>query len=132
VSADSRYTGWVSFAAWLMVTIGALYILEGLIAIIRDQYYVLTDNQIIVFDLRTWGWVMLIWGIIVGLAGYGLISGAGWARWVAIVVSTISVLIQLTFVGGATYPLWAPTLIAFCVIVIYALLVHWDEVRGTV
>ena len=47
-----------------------------MIAIIRDQYYVLAPNQIIVFDVTTWGWITLIWGIVVALAGFGLLSGA--------------------------------------------------------
>jgi hypothetical protein len=132
VNGNSRWTGWVSFAAWLMVTIGALYVVEGLIAIFRDKYYLQAADQIIVFDLTTWGWVMLIWGILVGLAGYGLISGAGWARWLGVLVGTVSVLIQLSFVGGATYPLWALTMIAFCMLVVYVLIVRWDDVRGSV
>src|SRR5881392_3022876 len=75
----SRWAGWIGFAGWLMIIIGTLDFFEGLIAVIRGQYYVLTPNQIVVFDLRTWGWITLFWGIVVGLAGLGLLSGGGWA-----------------------------------------------------
>jgi hypothetical protein len=128
----SRWTGWVGFAGWLLVVIGIIEVIEGLIAVIRDNYYVLTANQIIVFDLTTWGWITLFWGIIVGLTGWGLLMRAGWARWIAIVVGTVNVISQLSFVGSAQYPLWALTVITFTVIVIYALIVRWDEVEATV
>lgn len=128
----SRWTGWVGFAGWLLVVIGILEVIEGLIAVIRDNYYVLTANQIIVFDLTTWGWITLFWGIIVGLTGWGLLMRAGWARWVAIVAGTVNVISQLSFVGSAQYPLWALTVITFTLIVIYALIVRWDEVEATV
>jgi hypothetical protein len=127
---NERWTaGWLGFTAWLMITIGGLYVVQGLIALIRDKYYLLAADQIIVFDLTTWGWIMLIWGIVVGLTGFGLLAGAGWARWVGIVVGTLSVLIQLSFVGAAQFTLWALTVIAFCVIALYILLVRWDEAR---
>jgi hypothetical protein len=129
MNTTSRWSGWVGFAGWLMVVIGALDFFEGLIAIIRDKYYVLTPSQIIVFDLTTWGWITLIWGIVVAFAGWSLLSRAGWARWFAIVVGSLNVIAQLGFVGSAQYPLWALTTIAFSVVVIYALIVHWEEVQ---
>jgi hypothetical protein len=130
MNGNDRWTaGWLSFTAWLMITIGGLYVLQGLIALIRDRYYVLAPDQIIVFDLTTWGWIMLIWGIVVGLTGFGLLAGAGWARWVGILVVTLSILVELSFAGAAQYTLWALTVIAFCVIALYVLLVRWDEAR---
>ena len=60
---SSRWAGWVSFAGWLMIVIGSLDFFEGLIAIIRGKYYVLTASQIVVFDLRTWGWIVLLLGV---------------------------------------------------------------------
>ncbi len=69
--ASNRWTGWIAFAGWLMVIIGTIDFFQGLIAVIRDQYYVFTPNQIVVFDMTTWGWITLIWGIVLGLAGLG-------------------------------------------------------------
>ena len=81
------------------------------------------------FDLTTWGWIMVIWGVVVGLTGFGLLAGASWARWLGILVGTLSVIIQLAFVGTAQYPLWALTVVAFCLIAVFVLLVRWDEAR---
>ena len=127
----SRWTGWIGFAGWLMFFIGVLDFFEGLIAVIRGQYYVLTPSQIIVFDMRTWGWITLIWGIVLIFAGWSLLTGSSWARWFAIVVGSLNVLGQLGFVGGAQYPLWALTTITLSIVVIYALIVRWDEVQTT-
>ena len=125
----NSWTGWVAFAGWLMVLIGTLDFFQGLIAVIRDQYYVLAPNQIIVFDLTTWGWITLIWGIVVALAGLGLLARSGWARWFAIVVGSLNFVVQLGFVGSSQYPLWALTVLALTVVVLYALIVRWDDVR---
>src|SRR4026207_2471828 len=100
--ARSRtWTARISFAGWLMIIIGTLDFFEGLIAVIRDQYYVLAPNQIIVFDLTTWGWITLIWGIVVALAGLGRLARSGWARWFAIVVGSLNFVVQLGFVGSS-------------------------------
>ena len=65
MARNTRWTGWIGFAGWLMIIIGGLDFFEGLIAIIRGEYYAVTPNQIIVFDTTTWGWITLLWGIIV-------------------------------------------------------------------
>jgi hypothetical protein len=126
-SRSRAWSGWVAFAAWLMLIIGAVDFFEGLIAVIRGQYYVLTADQVIVFDVKTWGWLMMAWGIILALAGFSLLVRAGWARWFTILVCSVNVLGQLGFVGAAQYPLWALTAIALNVTVLYALIVRWDE-----
>jgi hypothetical protein len=132
MASNRTWTGWIVFAGWLLIVIGFIDAFQGLIAIIRDKYYVLTPSQIIVFDVTTWGWITLLWGIVVALAGIGLLSGAGWARWFAIVAGSLNFIVQLGFVGGAQYPLWALTGLALTAVVLYALIVRWeaaDELR---
>ena len=125
---NSSWTGWIAFAGILMVLIGGIDVFQGLIAIIRDNYYAITPNQIIVFDLTTWGWITLLLGIVVCLAGFGLLSGATWARWFTIVVACLSLISQLGFVGNSAYPLWALTGITLTLVVLYALIVRWGDV----
>jgi hypothetical protein len=125
----SAWSGWIAFGGWIMIVIGALDFFEGLIAVIRGQYYVLTANQILVFNIRTWGWVTLIWGCVIVLAGLGLLSGSSWARWFAIIVGSLNFIVQLGFVGSAQYPLWALTVLGLTVVVLFALIVHWDDSR---
>ncbi len=124
---SSTWSGWIGFTGCLVLVIGIANFIEGLIAVIRGQYYVLTSSQVIVFDVKTWGWIMILWGIIVTLAGLGLLSGAGWARWFTIFVGFITFFTQLGFLGAAQYPLWALTVLTLTVIMLYGLLVHWDD-----
>ena len=119
-------TGWILFAAIMMMVVGALDFFEGLIAIVRDKYYVVSGSQLIVFDVSTWGWVMLIWGIVLFLAGLALWGGAGWARWLAVVLASFNVLGQLGFLGSTQYPLWTLVIIGLNIIVIYALTARWE------
>ena len=128
----SRWTGWIGFAGWLMIVIGVLDFFEGLIAVIRGEYYVLTANQIIVFDTTTWGWLTLLWGIVLVFVGWGLLSRSSWARWVSIVALSVNIIGQLSFFGSASYPLWALTVLTLSIVVLYALIVRWDEVAVTV
>ena len=126
-SRSGAWAGWIGFAGWLMIIIAMLDFFQGLIAIIRSQYYVLTPNQIIVFDTTTWGWITLIWGIVVGCAGFGLLAGSSWARWFTIVVASVNFIVQLGFVGSSQYPLWALTVQGLTLVVLYALIVRWND-----
>jgi len=124
---SERWSGWISFAGLMIIIIGGLDFFEGLIAVIRGEYYAVTATQIVVVDLTTWGWVMMIWGVILVLAGFGILSGASWARWFSIVVLSLNVIAQLGFVGSAQYPLWALTVLTLTIVVLYALIVRWND-----
>jgi uncharacterized membrane protein (DUF2068 family) len=113
-----------------MLIMGALDFFQGLIAVVRDQYYVMTPDQIIVFDRSTWGWLTLFWGIVLMFAGLGLLSRSSWARWFAIVAGSITFILQLGFVGSSQYTLWALTVLTLNIVVLYALIVHWRDTEA--
>ena len=75
MAQDRSWSGWIGFAAVLLLVVGMIDIFQGLIAIIRGQYYAWPPGQIIIFDLKTWGWITLFWGIVAVLAALGLASG---------------------------------------------------------
>ena len=131
MATTETWAGWIRLGGILMLIIASVDFFEGLIAIIRSEYYVLSPNQIIVFDTTTWGWIMLLWGIVVGCAAFGLLSSASWARWFTIVAGSLNFIIQLGFVGSAQYPLWALTMLALNAIVLYAVTVRWGEASET-
>jgi hypothetical protein len=127
--------GWIAFAGTLLVLVGGIDFFQGLIALFEDEYYVPTGSGFLVFDLTGWGWTMVIWGVLLVLAGLGLVAGQGWARWFAIVVVSLNVIAQLGFLGNTQNSLWSLTVIALNIIVLYALTARWDESRveiGTV
>jgi len=118
--------GWIVFAAVVMLIVGVLDFFEGLIAIIRDNYFVIHGNQLIVFDTTKWGWITLIWGIVLVIAGFGLWTGSGWARWFTIIVVGLNILGQLSWLGASSYPLWSLVIITLNIIVLYALCARWQ------
>ena len=126
MASPRSWAGWVAFAGWVMVIIAAIDFFEGMIAAIRGQYYLWGSNQIIVFDMRTWGWLTMIWAVVVGIAGLGLLSGASWARWFTIIVGSINFIQQLGFGGNANYPLWTLTSLVLTGVVLWVLIARWE------
>jgi len=128
--ASSAWTGWVGFAAIMLTLIGTITFFEGLVAVARDEYYVVTGKQVLVFDLTTWGWIMLFWGIILFLAGLGLAAKSSWARWFTIFAVALNLLAQLGFLGNTQYPLWALVVIGLELMVLFALTARWGHVAS--
>jgi hypothetical protein len=119
-------SGWISFAAIVMMIVGTLDFFEGLIAVVRGKYYVVSSSQVIVFDTRTWGWLTLLFGIVLVIAGAALAGGAGWARWVTVLLASVNILGQLSWLGSSSWPLWTLVIIALNFTVIYALTARWE------
>jgi hypothetical protein len=118
---------WVGFASLIMLLLGAFAFFQGLIAIVRDRYYSLSPDEIIVFDLTTWGWIVLFWGSIVAMAAVALWSHSDLARWFGIGIVIVNILAELAFTGGNHYPLWALIDLALNIIVLYALIMRWND-----
>lgn len=127
MSTKRTMAGWVVFAGMVMAILGGIDIFQGLIALFEDEYYAVTRSGFLVVDLTAWGWVMLIWGVLLLLAGFALMAGRGWARWVTIILVSLNVFAQLGFLGNSQYPLWALTAIALNVLVLFALTARWSE-----
>ena len=119
--------GWIGFAGILIVIVGMLDFFQGLIALFNDNYYVVSASGFLVVDLTGWGWIMLIWGVLLVLAGMGLLGGQEWARWFAILLVALNFIAQLGFLGNSQYPLWSLTTLALSVIVLYALTARCSE-----
>ena len=124
--------GWIGFAAIVLVIVGGIDFFQGLIAVFEDEYFVPTESGFLVFDLTGWGWTMMIWGVLLVLAGLGLAAGQGWARWFAIVVVSLNIIGQLGFLGNTQNPVWSLTVIALNIIVLYALTARWNESQAEV
>src|SRR4051795_8875051 len=127
-ATSDRWAGWVVFASIMLCVIGALNVVQGLVALTNDTYFLVrADDHLLLTDFTGWGVVLLIWAAIQIAAGLGLNSGKGWARVLAIIVACGSVLIQTLFLSA--YPIWSTIIIAIDVVVIYALTARWGEAR---
>ncbi|MEU0303436.1 hypothetical protein ABZ252_28935 [Streptomyces sp. NPDC006175] len=114
-------SGWTVFAAVMMIFGGAMAVLEGIAAIAKDDLFVATRDYVFKFSLTGWGWVHLILGVVVVLAGFALFSGALWARAVGVLLAGL--LVVAHFLWLPYYPFWSLVLIAINVFVIWALCV---------
>lgn len=130
MNENRSMAGWIGFAAMLLLLVGIIDFFQGLVAVFEDDYYVVTKAGFLAFDLTTWGWTMMLWGVLLALAGLGLAAAQGWARWFAIVLVSVNILAQLGFSGNSQYPLWALTVLTLSIFVLYALTVRWTESRA--
>ena len=116
-------SGWVIggtvFAGVLMLMIGVFHAIAGLVAIFDDQFYVVTRNYTFEFDVTAWGWIHLIGGILVALAGVYVFSGTTWARVLGIALAVLSALANFFFIPY--YPFWSILMIAIAIWVIWSL-----------
>jgi hypothetical protein len=111
--------GLVGFAGFIMITIGVFHIVQGIAAIIEDDFYVLTRNYAYEVDISTWCWIHLVIGVILVLAGFYVFSGTLWARIIGIILAVMSAVANFFYVPY--YPVWSILIIALDVVVIWAL-----------
>jgi hypothetical protein len=111
--------GFTAFAGAIMLMIGTFQIFAGLAAILENEFFAVGRNYAYEIDVTGWGWLHLIIGIIIVLAGIGVFSGAVWARTVGIALALLSAISNFFFIPY--YPVWAVLIIALNVIVIWAL-----------
>jgi hypothetical protein len=117
--------GFTLFAGIIIITVGILHALWGLAAIINDKFFVVGPNYTYDLDVSAWGWIHLIVGVIVGLAGFFLLSGAAWARGFVVGLAVLSLVAN--FMAIPYFPAWAIVMIALDVLAIWALTVYrWD------
>lgn len=122
-----RWTGWIAFAGIMMIIGGVLQGLYGLIALLNDQWVVWGNTGAAFLDLTQWGWVHLIWGIVMILAGIGVMSGNLLARIVGVFLAGITAVVNFAFIP--VYPLWSVIVVVIAIVVIYALVAHGRDMK---
>jgi hypothetical protein len=122
VGPNTAWSGWVIFAATMMVLLGGFDIIDGLIALLNSSYY--GSTHLLLGNYQSWGWWNLILGSILVVTGLSLFTGSPWARIVGIIFAVLNALSQLVFI--AVFPIWALAVIAIDVVVIYALAVNQE------
>jgi hypothetical protein len=120
-SYDVAGSGWLTFAATLLGLAGAFNIIDGIVALSKSKFF--TANATYVFsDLRGWGWILLILGILQVVAAFTLFGGSELARWFGISVASLNAIGQL--LAAPAYPLWSLMMFAVDILIIYALAVY--------
>ena len=125
----SGWVGWIYFASVLIIIVGGLNVIQGLAALLRDEtYWVTLGGSVVTFDITSWGWIHLIFGIVLVLVGIALMQGSTFARVVGVVLVSLNLIAQFSY--ATLYPFWAIIAVGIDVLIIYALLVHGRELKA--
>ena len=122
------WVGWIYFAGIILVVRAIFQGFFGVVALSKEDFYVVTQNQLAVFDFTAWGWVHIALAILLFAGGFSLLHGGTFGRVVACFAASFSMLANLIFLPA--YPVWSIAAIVLDVLVLYAILVHGDEARA--
>ena len=118
--------GWISFAGFVMIIVGGFHVLEGLGMVINSDQFP-GEDTILSQQVETWGWIHLLVGVVLVLAGIGVFSGNVLARTVGVIAAIVSAM--GAFASMTFYPFWGLAIIAVDVAVIWALTTHGRDVQ---
>jgi uncharacterized membrane protein len=121
-AGDDVTAGWLRLGGVLILVIGAFAVIEGSVALLAPTTYLSVDGTVLTIDIDAWGWVLLVLGVLLVVAGVSLLRGAtARACVVGVVLVALSTVVQLAWLPA--YPVWAILMIVLDVLVIRALVV---------
>ena len=123
----SGWTGWVYFGGILML-VGAFFQgLLGVVALSKPDFYVVTNENLAVFNFTAWGWGHIILSVLLLTAAFSVFAGGAWGRIFGSLIAGLSILANLVFLPA--YPIWSTAAIVIGSLVLYALVIHGGEVK---
>ena len=131
--AGERATGWAAwlvFAAVMLAVVGLFAVMQGLTALLNEDFYTVTRRGLVITaDYPVWGWVHLVMGLVAIVTGWGLQRANPFARLAGITIAVLVIMVNLAFLPA--YPWWSTLMIAFNLLVIYAITVHGEAVGAS-
>jgi hypothetical protein len=121
VDESVRGGGWLFFAGIMVFIVGVLNAIWGIAAIDEAQFFI-EDQRFIIEDLKTWGWIILIVGVIQLIAAFSIWAGGEFGRWIGIISATLSAIGALLSMPG--FPLWSLCIFGVDLLIIYGLGVY--------
>jgi len=73
-------------------------------------------------NLNTWGWFLLVLGVVQLLAAFAVWRGVSWGRWFGVASASVNAILQTMFIPA--YPIMAMTILTLDIIAIYGLLAY--------
>ena len=121
-SREPTVSGWavggITFAGTMLILIGMFQAIDGIAAIANDEFFISTTNYTFNLDTSAWGWIHLLLGILLVLAGWSIFAGKTWAAVVALTLAMLSAVANFFFIPY--YPFWSIIIIGLCIWVIWA------------
>lgn len=117
---DDHLHGAVATAGVWLVIGGSLSVLLGITGIATD--YILRSPAAYAyrFNLTAWGWISLVIGVALGIAGLGVLAGARWGRTAGAVAAVASLITQFMFIPY--YPWWSISVMTLDLLALWTLL----------
>jgi hypothetical protein len=125
-STSGWAVGYATFAATMLLLAGGFHLMAGLAGVFDDEFYVVTPNWVLQLDSTAWGWIHLIGGILVILAGLSILQGHMYGRIIGITVAGISALANFAWLPYREF--WGAVIIFLDIAVIWALTVHGRDI----
>jgi hypothetical protein len=120
---ETRGLGRAIFAAVLLMVGGVLNVIYGIAAISNSKFFV-HNTHYVFSDLKTWGWITLILGVLEFAAALSLFGGGGYGRWFAIIVASLAAIGALLSIPA--YPFWSLAVFALSLWIIHGLAIYGD------
>ena len=122
-TSESReiVAGWgTTFAGTMMMIVGLVEFFQGLVAVINgNQFFVTTPNYVFQLNVTTWGWIHLVLGAVIAVAGLFIFTGNIVARSVGMLLAGLQALANFMWLPYS--PLWSIIIIAIDVFIIWSL-----------
>jgi hypothetical protein len=129
---DSNYSswavGWAGFAGIMLIMIGIFDVIQGLVALFNDEFYVVTQEWVFEFDITAWGWIQLILGVVLIASGVGIFSGHVAGRTVGVIAAGLAAIVNFAWLPY--YPIWSIIIISICIAIIWALTAHGRDITA--
>lgn len=113
--------GLIVFASVLLLVLACFNLIDGIAAVANSHVFVANAHYVF-GDLRAWGWITLILGLLQLLAAAGILAGNQLARWFAVALVGLNAIAQMFFIPA--YPFWSLTIIAVDVVALHGLCVY--------
>jgi len=115
---DIRGAGWLMFAGIMVFLVAVLNMIYGIAAIDGSKFFI-EDEKFILSNLNTWGWVVLIIGLLQLVAAFSIWAGGEYGRWIGVITAGVSAIGALLALPG--YPFWSLAVFALDILIIYGL-----------
>jgi hypothetical protein len=123
---EERGAGWLTFAMTIISIAGLVSVIAGTAALLNSEAFDL-DKEVVFDGLKTWGWIVLILGLLQFVTVVGIQQRTEWGRWGGIALAGLSVIGQLMWIHAN--PWWALIVIVLDILVIYALTVYGGHIK---
>ena len=123
---NEQRSGWVTFAGVMLLLVGTLNVIYG-IAAIGDSSFFVNDTRYIFGSLNTWGWIVLVIGVLQFFAAFSLWNGGLYGRVIGLGAAGLSAIGALLSIPA--YPFWSLAIFAVDILIIYGLAAYGGDRR---